>query len=216
MHLSFGKEHRDDSIPDIYLSLHSFRAKVSFLNTDSNTVLQLILELIKRLNGSDSFVHKLTLYDVQMGSPNAKCAIVKMIKASPFGFRDKIVVSLYPLKETDVCAAITSRCIAQNVYTALCNCSPYVAWVFCCCGLIPTSDHGENKRFILELLELINIPFVHLEEGREATSDVPPNAIDYFSGSSTDTGTAVHDVSNSKERESLIELVLDNNSKELL
>ena len=61
-----------------------------------------------------------------------------------------------------------------------------------------------------------NIPFVHLEEGREATSDVPPNAIDYFSGSSTDTGTAVHDVSNSKERESLIELVLDNNSKELL
>ena len=164
---------------DLYQSLHSFRTKVTFLKTDTDTIVQHIQGFIKHADSKEKY--SLSLCDFKTGFPNTKCAALTVIKRSPHGFRDKIDISLYPYNSADVCVDIWSRSIDPHMWSAICKCTPILSWFFCCCGLFPTSDHGENRRFILEFLERLDLPFL---SGDEATKVEAKNS--YLSTADSD------------------------------
>ena len=64
-------------------------------------------------------------------------------------------MQIFPKNNEHVIVQIYSRSIDQNVYTALCNCEPQMAYYACCCGLFPSYDYGENKRFVFQGLIVI-------------------------------------------------------------
>ena len=96
---------------------------------------------------------------------NSNMVVVQLIKKTKLvGFRDRILLQLIPKNGEDVIVEVYSRSIDQNFFTALCKCEPQTAYYFCCCGLFPTLDYGENKRFVLEFLNGLDLPYIYLED----------------------------------------------------
>ena len=94
------------------------------------------------------------------------------------GFRDRILFEIFP-KMMKVSWPRYSRSIDQNVYTALCGCSPKNAYYACCCGFCPTYDFEMNKKFVYSLLAAIDESYVFANdaevEAAKRDAYKPPN-----------------------------------------
>ena len=157
------------SVPDMYIGWHSFQIDVVFLKTQPRRVVSKLKDEVYKLkqksldvtfdvikNSNDCGV------DPTLSRNNATLhQTIQIIKKTKIvGFRDRVLFEIFPKDDGNVVAEIYSRSIDQNVYTALCGCSPKNAYYACCCGFCPTYDFESNKKFVYSLLAAIDESYV--------------------------------------------------------
>ena len=161
-------------VRDIHIKLHSYSTNLIFLKIKPKEVIAKLRAVINKYkrDGMDITYEILktpgeTIQTVNKSLENVtdNITIIQMIKKTKLvGFRDRILLQIFPKNNEHVIVQIYSRSIDQNVYTALCNCEPQMAYYACCCGLFPSYDYGENKRFVFEFVSDLDHSYIFLEE----------------------------------------------------
>ena len=151
------------SPPDLWLSWHSHEERCTFNHTTVSSVAKSIKDVVAEL----SKTYKIETDQCIGPSSSSDTAYLVFMKFSPaIRARDRIQIVLQPGENNEVRCTIFSKAMDPHVWTALsCNCNEWISFAVCCCGLFPTRDGGENKRFVQELLGHLN-----LESGRQSNS----------------------------------------------
>eukprot|EP00944_MAST-04C_sp_MAST-4C-sp1_P002937 g2937.t1 len=157
------------SVPDMYIGWHSFQISVMLLKTQPNRIAAKLKDEVyklkqKNLDVTFDVIKNVNDYGVDPTLSRNNATLHKTIqiikKTKLVGFRDRVLFEIFPKDDETVVAEIYSRSIDQNVYTALCGCSPKHAYYACCCGFCPTYDFESNKKFVYSLLAAIDESYV--------------------------------------------------------
>lgn len=91
------------------------------------------------------------------GDSSDNQGVIHYMRVSPAGFRD---VGSYTFVESGDSTIVRARAFSadMHLWTVFSACSPPVAAFFCCCGLFPAKDWGQNQLTVEELNGLTGIP----------------------------------------------------------
>jgi len=159
------------SPPDLWLSWHSCEERCTFKGTTVSFAAKRIIDVVAELSktykiSTDQCIGMSTTFDTAPIDPMGEVFLVFMKTSPAIRARDRIQIVLQPGENNEVRCTIFSKAMDPHVWTALsCNCNKWVSFAVCCCGLFPTRDGGENKRFVQELLGRLN-----LEPGRRSNA----------------------------------------------
>ena len=139
---------------DCWLSEHS--AEETWVTSVSANVVEDALRSVSTAGNTDTMVlREPTSYEKRdfYGNKNGKQASVQVVRISPkASFRDFIAFYVSPISEDGGTRVFgRGQSLDYHVWTACPCCTRlglcrYVACFFCCCGVCPTKDWGQNMR----------------------------------------------------------------------